>query len=619
MIILQPDDSIKDKAVSITRFIVALPSSKRTVAYLLSISFIAGFLLKFGFGGAHIDIPSLGSSFVFGGAEGVILFAIPALIASVLSASFARKEDFSHRLKHFSFISFLSTAVLIILYIAGVFLYKKAFMTNIEALVLIANSLVFIIWFFALFITLNYSWKTAIISLLHPLLNISFLVIWDSFLLADVQDSSIILLKFLVSSLVLLVAAESLFYIINAPAKRNFGVSTMQAATLLFSQWVYGTKGIENILAEMGEKAETSLGFAVFRNRKDKKLKATFLVPGVHFGPFGNVGGSEFPFLISEHLGKNLNCGNFVFHSTTTHDFNPVYSASSEKMAKAFETGIRNLHSSDFSSEASALSASGEGNARIFGLSFGKKNAGFFALTRAPESTEDIDLAIGALYSEELKSKGFSEAIIADMHNSKFDGSMISMGEKSFYDFYDLIARVSPPSKKSGFSLGVAQDALSDFSAADGIGKGGLKVAVFGIGGKKSCLILFDANNVLPEFRRELLLSMKLKHSFSFCDVMTTDTHYVNSIGAVHNPLGAGSSDLLLKKAESLVEEALNDMEPCEAALSSRRIEVEVLGSKRSLEVLSTVNSVIAIAKIFAPLILVASVAVAFYLLVFFR
>ena len=141
-------------------------------------------------------------------------------------------------------------------------------------------------------------------------------------------------------------------------------------------------------------------------------------------------------------------------------------------------------------------------------------------------------------------------------------------------------------------------------------------VSVFEIGGRKSCIILIDANNVLPDFRREILLKVLANGKrFDFCDVFTTDTHAVNTISGIHNPLGRYCDrGKLAARIEEAIAGAILDLEPAEAAMSIKRIELDVLGVRRSPEVISTINSIVSIAKIFAPSILIISLLIAFLL-----
>ncbi|MFH1200203.1 MAG: DUF2070 family protein [Candidatus Micrarchaeota archaeon] len=604
-------DDIDGKATSISRLAVALPSYKKTIAYLFAGSFVSGFVLRLLMARNSFSNAMLSDSLVFGGAEGVFFLGVPALLAGVIATGVARKEGFGPRLKHFTFVSLLAAIASFLFYFAGAVLYRR--FADLATYALLANSAVFLIWFLALFVGLNYGWKSLVMASFHPVLNLSFLTIWSSFLIAGLNDPFIILVKFAASSAVLLLGMVSLFYILNAPAKRNFGASTLQVATLFFAQTVYGKKDIEDFFAEISETTHTTLGGVAFK-RRNGEYKAVFLVPNVHYGPFGNVGGSEFPSTIANAVGAELRCPALVFHGTAGHDLNPVYSFSSSRLASEYVQTIRAARSYD--ATASFLRQENK-NAKVFGLSFGRRHSSFVAMTRAPQNTDDIDLPLGMALSGALHASGFGESVLVDMHNSKCEEQKMGSGSPQFFEFYDLLSSVSNVKPPKAFKVGVAVDPLIGFNASHGIGTAGLKAVVFEIGAKRACLILVDANNVMPAFRRAVLLKVLSKFNFTYCDVLTTDTHSVNNISGVHNPLGAHKdNDKLIPLIEAAVALAVADLEPASAAVVNRRTTLEVLGSGRTPELLSTISAIVSMAKIFAPVILFLSVVVAALLLI---
>ncbi|MEK6954705.1 MAG: DUF2070 family protein [Candidatus Micrarchaeota archaeon] len=608
----KPTKSQRDlRAVAITTLMGPLPNYGRSLLYTVVISFLAGFALDL-LKTRVLSLSAIGDYFLFGGTEGFLIMCVPAILAAAFAASITRKERFRDRLRHFSFISLLSVVVSAILYILALLVSQNT--NQLQTFVLLANSIIFAIWFVALFVTLNYGWKAIPISLIQPLLSISFLSIYNSFLIANLQDPFTLGIKFVISSIVLLFALASIFYIINAPARRNFGISTLQVMALFFAQWTYGSKRLEGVLAEMGEKVETFYGTALFRSAKTKKIKAAWLIPYVHFGPVGNLGGSEFPALLSKPISRRMNAPVSVFHATVNHDFNPVYSSVHTKLLGTYAKEISAMQKAPFSKTAVAqLMESSIGNARIFSITAGKD--GFFAFSNAPQSTEDIEFPIGLILMNKLLGRSLQNAILTDMHNSKTNGDYMLTGTPQFYELYDLADKYSM-GRQLPFKFGCHADPLGDFGISQGIGKMGMIVSVFEIGGRKSCIILIDANNVLPDFRREILLKVLANGKrFDFCDVFTTDTHAVNTISGIHNPLGRYCDrGKLAARIEEAIAGAILDLEPAEAAMSIKRIELDVLGVRRSPEVISTINSIVSIAKIFAPSILIISLLIAFLL-----
>jgi len=130
---------------------------------------------------------------------------------------------------------------------------------------------------------------------------------------------------------------------------------------------------------------------------------------------------------------------------------------------------------------------------------------------------------------------------------------------------------------------------------------------------------LFDMGSVFPEFRQRVLLALK-QFDFDYADVFSTDSHSVNAIGGVHNPVGLnGDTQKLLAEVVACVKSAIEDQEKCSARMFVRRVPVIVLGAKKQSELTSTINSIVAVLKIIAPAVFIASLALVVASLVFLR
>jgi predicted neutral ceramidase superfamily lipid hydrolase len=75
----------------------------------------------------------------------------------------------------------------------------------------------------------------------------------------------------------------------------------------------------------------------------------------------------------------------------------------------------------------------------------------------------------------------------------------------------------------------------------------------------------------------------------------------------VLNPLREDEG--IVKEMQSAVAEAILDMSEAKVYAAKKWFEIDVLGAKQSIEIISTVNSIVAVAKIAGPLILIGSVA----------
>jgi putative membrane protein len=194
---------------------------------------------------------------------------------------------------------------------------------------------------------------------------------------------------------------------------------------------------------------------------------------------------------------------------------------------------------------------------------------------------------------------------------------MFYVGSEEFADYEEAVDKLAPPRKTAPLRMGVAHDPLADFTTVQGIGAAGLHALAFESGGKRACLLVLDANNVLPDFRSQILRELG-PFGFDFVDIATTDTHSVNQLNGVENPLGAHpSAPKLLPRFIRAAKKALDDLEAVEAGVVMEPTKLQVLGAGRAGELLTTVNAIVSIAKILAPIVLAAALALALLSIVF--
>ena len=85
----------------------------------------------------------------------------------------------------------------------------------------------------------------------------------------------------------------------------------------------------------------------------------------------------------------------------------------------------------------------------------------------------------------------------------------------------------------------------------------------------------------------------------------------MNVVRGVLNPAGVADESIIIDAARDALGETISNLEPVKCDARTQRFRINVLGPGQSAEILSTVNAVVAILKIAAPLILVgATIAV---------
>jgi putative membrane protein len=110
--------------------------------------------------------------------------------------------------------------------------------------------------------------------------------------------------------------------------------------------------------------------------------------------------------------------------------------------------------------------------------------------------------------------------------------------------------------------------------------------------GQKTAYILLDGNNIIHGGREVLLEAVK--DLVDEAEVMTTDSHVVNTITGL-NPIGYRvPANVIAPHIRRAVEEAIADLSDAEAAGATALCErVVIFGIERISELASTVNTII--------------------------
>ncbi len=582
--------SPEEKAVNLTKYSFSAPNYRVGVAIALVIGFLFWFvngLLKENFA----------SALIFGSSDGILLGSIPALIAAALAASIIGRKEFKINFSRMLILSNVSLAIYGITTITANLLKSAS-----NSIFIIGNTAIFILWFIVLLAVLNKFPKAFMLSLFQPALNLSFLVLSHGYASIEASSPLLLILRFAVSVAIALFSFALFFFIVNSPTKRNLGINGFEAFSLFLAQWLHRDKGLENVLSEMGENAIVPINVVEFRSKKNRTPKAFFVIPSVHFGPVGNIGGSEYPYLIAKKIKKATNAETFVFHTAATHNLNPIYASDYEKISEAALKITRRIRK--FSERSSILEA--HNAAKALGITAG--DSIITILSRAPAATDDIENSAGVALEEQMKVKGWKNAFLVEAHNSFAENHhAVNANSPEFFEYANTVEEMKKMSS-GNLKLGVATTQLN-IGEAYGVGRAGLKVAVFEIGKERAALVLIDANNIAVKTYETLMSELKKK--FDFVEVLTTDTHAVNSLSRVHNPIDKRAEKILKRKIIEAVRKAEGDTEECTAGFGSRLINIKVFGSNRQSEIISTVNSIVAVARIIAPLIFIGAVVLA--------
>ncbi len=581
-----------NKAVSITDYFISLPPVRYFIVGMFLLGIIFGIAINFSnYSGASL--------LVKGVLDGLTLLTAPGLLTSIIVKVMIRKVPF----KRIVATTFFGEVIYAIAYSISFFLGSiNPFYA--QASIIIGAALVFLLWYVIARLIFILKYRSFLFATVQLLFHVAFLLSSNIIYIGN-NDPILSVAKFYLAAIILLGSFYLFFLIINAPMKRSFGFSSTDALTYFTSQWLYQKKDFEEAFEVIGEKAKTFITVMGFKRKKDEVF---FVIPYIHFGPFGNLGGSEFSYLIPEAIEKQFHAKSFVFHGTVTHDLNPVSTSELSKIMAAFGDCLKGR---TYSETGVSFERGRHEECMADRLLFG--NSAFVGLSRAPQVTEDINFGLG-LAMTYAAEKIIPFVAIADRHNAE-------TGEITSFEPTDPIGyRYTEATKdallkkaaENALKIGISQRSVT----APFIGKGGINVAIFS-SSPEYVLILIDCNGVTPEFNNQITKEVeelgKTYNKKWEVGVYTTDTHQINMVRGVLNPLKEEAG--VLKEITAAVAEAMLDIQPAKFFATRKWFDINVLGAKQSIEMISTVNAIYSISKIIAPLLVIGAIVAILFVL----
>ncbi len=595
-----------DRIMGLSKYIVTLPGSTFSVASMVFLSFILGAIVS-----ALEPSPnySLLYSIIYGGAAGFLIFGLTSIMSGAVTQPMINTLEGRHmKMKQSMFLSLLSMLIVGFVYFIGSLISSfTIYSYTIDALVY-GCVIIFAIRILVLWGTSNINFfKSLPAAATQPALILSMVIVIVSLtsITTNIGYFSILalLIKIVIASLILVVAIYSFVVIIESPMKRNLGVGGLELLSLFLAHVTEGSNSLEGLFEDMGEPIDTIIGVMAFKNKNG--LKAIFLSPSVHPGPIGNIGGGNMP----TQLANKFEPFTMVSHGPSTHDFNPVSAKEISKIEKVVKDTLESL---EYSNKAGKFSRVQSGNAKI-GAQYFDNNLVLLA-TMAPEGFDDMDFGVGLALINLAKAKtGAENVILVECHNAfKGDGGRILPGNKEVFELMDAVEKLQSPEKQNNIKVGCAYDPMDDVSKDEGVGESGVKVMVLEVDNQKTGYILLDSNNMIIGFRERILKHLK-DIGLDEAEILTSDTHFVNALSGGHNPVGTKKQDVILEHIIKSTEDAMKDLEDVTVACDVSRIkDLKTLGPTHATELVTTISSIVAVSKIFAPLIFIIAFLSAF-------
>ena len=597
--------SSMSNVAGLSKYLKTLPKTKYSIIGMMIISFLMGSAYYL------IDlVPNAGilEDFLYGGLFGFAVLGISSIMSGALNQQVIKSlHGINLKIKHSMFLSGLSMFILGAIIILGCIISR---LINIDIFI---NSMLFACVLIYGFNTLVF-WATskvrftiaAITGLIQPALiiamyiSISFLFVDTSFMGPVILQ---IILKAIVASIIFVLAIYAFIKIISSPFKKNLGIGVLDLLSLFIAHINEGSNSLEGLFENMSEAIDTIVTFVSFKS--ENGIKALLISPSVHPGPLGDLGGSNMPTILANQFDHFT----MVAHGPSTHDFNPIAVSEIDKIEESVKKGLRHV---EYSATASKFIRYKCEKAKI-GVQF--FNEGMVILsTFAPEAVDDIEFGVGlTMMAQSRNHCNVKDSIIVDCHNSFTpESGEVLPGNSEVFQLMDVIESINPEQEKYEVKVGCYADNMGTLDKEEGIGESGIKTMIVEVGGQRTAYVLFDSNNMERGFRQEIIDAVS-DLEIDEIEVMTTDTHTVNTLSRGYNPIGIAKRDEIIEYVKTSIVEAINDLEKVEVGTGTQKIEnLNTFGPKNSTELISTISSVVAVSKIIAPVLLITSLFIAF-------
>ena len=407
-----------------------------------------------------------------------------------------------------------------------------------------------------------------------------------------------------VTSFIYATAVYVFIRVIDRPWERSLGVSMLDFLRGFIGH-IEGSRELEDFFEQLGQEAIVPVTVLSFR-RLDGSEKARWILPMIHPGPMGEIGGGNFP----ERVAARAEGLAFPPHATAGHDFNLVTEREVDTILDAVDRAYEKI---TYSLEATQSVRVQSGEAKMLGQAF--DDSALLVSTYAPGFADDVEYAVGLSAATEARTAGHKNVLLVDAHNSNngLDGpdlGHVTPGSKRSFDMIEAagdVGRRLATAPRGELLLGTAWDD-TPWGPVDGIGPLGIRVTVTEVDGQTTAYVLVDGNNMEPGLRDRIIDALDDRIDVS--EVMTTDTHIVNTVKADNQVGSVLDHDELIGLVSDLVDEALADCEPVSAGMATERAEVTVFGNDRTETLASHANAVVSLGGALAGAVILAAMAV---------
>lgn len=349
--------------------------------------------------------------------------------------------------------------------------------------------------------------------------------------------------------------------------------STFRLLQAFLSAWTENkTDGMEEYFESKASAKQ--VGTSVLKLEPAAGRDISIVLPDVHPGPFGAVGGSNLPYVLHEEFGKRA----LVMHSVSDHSLN----IPSGKEVARYVEGLRGLLTSDAGGTCTEPVQRRKGDATATAIAFGKSALVFLSL--APKGMEDVPSEVRHELQSHARAVGFASLLVIDCHNAM--GKQIGSSDRS--DLLSAALQCLDDLKglpQGEFSAGFASlaDIADPLGNSSELGQAGLAVLVVAVHGKKYAIGWADSNNMENGLRDRIIARVNSVEAATMLEVCTSDTHSTSGKRTRQGYFALGTTgeqEQIAGAYAGMCEAAARDAKRCQFDLLSAMSEVKVMGAQ---------------------------------------
>ncbi|MDE1851048.1 MAG: DUF2070 family protein, partial [Candidatus Micrarchaeota archaeon] len=499
----------------------------------------------------------------YGLSTGLLIVSLPALLTLAMTKALKRNI----LLKHLMYATIVSTTVYaLFLIISGAFFSLFHSLTISYVILLVGNASIYLFWIVLGKFLFAQRRGGNLLPAIQPILNILFYIPLGKYLLDFNFSISTALTKLFFGMLIFLISGYVVFYLLDAPLKRETNISGIKIFTIMVNQWLYNPKTDTNgEQFSFGEKKDITTDVLLLKNRKGK-YRGIFVKPDIHYGPFAGFGGAIATEYLGNYLHNKYGATAFVLHGPVNIANNPVSSSQVYTLGKNISAYIDSIPHSHFTAAMGNIYLGAKGACNAIHVKI--NDCSMITLSKAPLVTEDINYEIGMHYKK-LATSESNNAIIIDAHNSRSESASkeelkgVYFGSKYVGMYESAILQTLGKNSFRKVRFASSQQKLSSsLGNPKDLGSGYSSFALFQFGRRRFGMLYFDSNNILPKLREEIINHVRSKYRIEV-EVYTTDTHSVNSLALPSsNVLGRFTpASKLIPVADAMIDLAVNSTE----------------------------------------------------------